>query len=61
VERYVMAFPDDAPAALTIPTAIELGAKTAREAAEILASREFSDDEWVSIAARWERAWRYIK
>jgi hypothetical protein len=58
--RYVTAFPEDAVAAQTILTALELRAKCAREAAEMLAGRQFSDAEWLSISERWERAWHGI-
>jgi hypothetical protein len=59
-KRYVKAFPEDAPAAETILAALELRAKTAKEAAEMLAGREISAEEWRLISERWDRAWHGI-
>ena len=59
--RYAKAFPDDLPAVQAILAALEFGAKSARDAAEMLAGRELSDAEWLAVSPRWERAWLGIK
>jgi hypothetical protein len=55
--RYAKAFPDEITAVQAILAALELGAKSARDAAEMLAGRELSDAEWLTVSPRWERAW----
>jgi hypothetical protein len=40
--------------------ALDLKAKTAKEAAEMLFGRELSDVEWQKMSARWERVWNSI-
>ena len=59
--RYAKAFPEDLAAVQAILAALDLHAKSAREAADILAGRLLSDSEWRSIADRWERIWNSIR
>ena len=40
-----------------VEAAMNRGAKTAREAAEIVLGRAVPRNEWRTIAAHWERAW----
>lgn len=58
--QYAKAFPDDLAAVQAILMALDFKAKNAREAAEMLAGREFSEAEWLAISTRWERAWHGI-
>ncbi|RXG84047.1 hypothetical protein EAS61_40065 [Bradyrhizobium zhanjiangense] len=60
-ERYIRAFPDDEPAAMVVVVALELRAKSPREATEMFARRPLSDAERAPISARWERTWHGIK
>ena len=55
---YLAKFPDDVPAVKAIcVSASSLGAKTARDAAEITAGRSLNDSEWSKFGPRWERVW----
>lgn len=49
----------DANARSAIETARLLGAKTPREAAEIIAGRKLSDREWESFRGAWESNWSH--
>lgn len=40
-----------------ITSARQLGAKTPREAAEIVNGGPLSDEDWAKVAGRWESAW----
>lgn len=59
--RYAKAFPGDLPAVQAVLLALELNAKNAREAAEILAGRALTDREWSAVSPRWERTWQAVK
>lgn len=52
VLRYAKAFPDDLPAVQAVLTALEFNAKSAREAAEMLAGRPLTDREWSAVSSR---------
>ena len=58
--RYLEKYPNDEPAVQIILIGLELGAVSAREAAEMGAGREISDEEWSKFGERWERAWASI-
>ena len=58
--RYFKAYPEDLAAVQAVLAALELKAKTAKEAAEMLFGRELSDVEWQKMSARWERVWNRI-
>ena len=58
--RYFRAYPEDLAAVQAVLAALELKAKTAKEAAEMLFGRELSDVEWQKMSARWERVWNRI-
>jgi hypothetical protein len=47
----------DTIAKMSIKAARLLGAKSPREAAEITAGRELSDQEWERFKSSWERNW----
>ena len=56
--NYVRAYPRDEPAARAIYiTAGSMGVSSARQVAEITAGRPLTDEEWVQVRPRWERAW----
>lgn len=40
-----------------IDAALQIGAKTPREAAEISLGRPFTDDEWPTYRDAWEKNW----
>jgi len=42
----------------TIEAAKMLGARSAREAAQITLRRDITDEEWSAAGHRWEKAWR---
>ena len=58
--RYFRAYPEDLAAVQAVLAALDLKAKTAKEAAEMLFGRELSDVEWQKMSARWERVWNGI-
>jgi hypothetical protein len=58
--RYFRAYPEDLAAVQAVLAALDLKAKTAKEAAEMLFGRELSDVEWQKMSARWERVWNSI-
>jgi hypothetical protein len=60
--EYLKVHPEDEAAVQPILFALDtLSAKSAREVAEMLAGRRFSDAEWLSISPRWERAWNAVR
>jgi hypothetical protein len=36
----------------------DIGAKSAREGAEMFAGTKFTDAQWAEVAAKWELLWR---
>ncbi len=46
---------------MVVVVALELRAKSPREATEMFARRPLSDAERAPISARWERTWHGIK
>ena len=61
VDEYLKSFPDDDPAVQAIIFAADtVNATSPREAAEVLAGWEMSDDEWGRVGPRWERAWSAV-
>jgi hypothetical protein len=58
--RYFRAYPEDLAAVQAVLAALDLKAKTAKEAAEMLFGRELPDVEWQKMSARWERVWNGI-
>ena len=59
--RYLKAFPEDITVVEAILAALELKAKSPRDAAEMMAGRELTDAEWLPMSLRWERPWHGIK
>jgi hypothetical protein len=60
-KRYLATYPDDAPIVEPIlGTRDMLHAESARQVAEMVAGRRFSDAEWERYGPRWERAWLAI-
>ena len=60
-KAYLRKFPEDEPAAFAILSFVDLFAvQTAREAAEMLAGTQMTDDEWGKVAPRWEKTWAAI-
>ena len=58
--RYFKAYPEDLAAVQAVLAALELKAKTAKEAAEMLFGRELSDVEWQKMSARREGVWHSV-
>ena len=58
VTEYLEKFPKDASAVKAISVAAStLGAKSARDVAEITAGRRLTADEWQKYGPRWQRVW----
>jgi hypothetical protein len=56
--NYLLAFPEDEPTVQAILVALRLNPDVgARDAAQMMAGRKLSDDEWEKVGPRWERAW----
>ena len=61
-ERYLKLHPEDEAAVEPIMLALDqLAPRSARDVAEMLAGRCFTDVEWLKVAPRWERAWNAIR
>jgi hypothetical protein len=56
--KYLRDHPEDRGVVVAILVLVDtLDVKSAREVAQMQAARKLSNDEWVSISARWEGPW----